>query len=419
VEPDLTALEQLEKARAALISMSDAEVIDGLAVALELWRGPDGYAAWTARELAESRGSSEEMLVFGLDRMLSAHTRNAISQWLSESRVEAGRLIASCHPDGDVPVLGALRGPGVIAQVLAGNVAGLAIPAALEALLARSAVLLKPASGDPVTANLLKESLDRADPRLGTAVAVRSWSGGDESVEAAVFSRVDYVIASGGKAMSVSLHERLQTPHRIYGPRFSIGVVGMDWLSAPDVWWEEVVREIVLWDQQGCLSPRVLFVGGDQKRFAGRLAEAFRRWQTRWPARPLSADEASAVHGFRSLYQMADGTKAGCIDPGDTSWTVVWDSDPTLDTGPPARVARVTSRLGKGPMEALLTAHHGEVQGMGTAFLTSNELEWKRRADWGEVARIVPLTEIQDPPAGWRADGRSGLTELLAHASTS
>lgn len=193
----------------------------------------------------------------------------------------------------------------------------------------------------------------------------------------------------------------------------------MAWLQAPDAWWDHTAREIVLWDQMGCLSPRILFVAGDPKRFAGRLADALVYWENRWPARPLAPAEASAVHGFRSLYQMADGNDAGCVDPEDTSWTVVWDSDPTLDHGPPHRVVRVTRRIGIRAMKPLLSRHRGRIQGMGTDHLASHELSWRRIAEWGGIPWVASLTGIQDPPAGWLADGFSGLVDLLVQGASS
>lgn len=400
-----------------LAAASDDAVLDGLAAALELWRGETGFAARAARALAAESGQSEAMLRFGLDRLVAAHPREALKRWLTDARVEAARLAAAAHPEGEPPALVTLRGPTVVAQILAGNVAGLAIPAALEALLARSAVLVKPASGDPVTAVLWLESLRRAAPLLAGAVAVEPWTGGDRATERQVFDSVDYVVASGGQAMAASLGRRLHTPHVIYGPRISVGVVGMGWMQAPDAWWEEATREIVLWDQAGCLSPRIVFVAGDPRRFAARLAEALAGWEARWPARPRTPEEASVIHQFRAPYEMAAPTSAGCVSPDDTAWTVVWDEDPTLDAGPPERVVRVAHRPSRRAMKELLERNRGLVQGVGLAHLARNELDWKRAAAAAEVPRIVPLTSIQDPPAGWRADGRSGLAGLLAEGA--
>jgi hypothetical protein len=407
-------LSRLRDAAGVLRGLTDTQVVAELGSALELWRGDDGFAARSARALSVLKGSSAAMVRFGLGRLLDAHSPTALRQWLSEARVEAARRMAARHPRGESPDLDRLHGPPVVAQILAGNIAGLSLTAAMEALMARSAVLLKPASGDPVTAPLFKDTLDRVAPRLGRAVAVEQWEGGDEEVESRVLAAVDFVVATGGEEMVSSLRGRLVKPARIHGPRFSIGVVGMGWMNAPISWWDAVAREIVLWDQQGCLSPRLLFVAGSPRRFARRLAEAMQRWEERWPAKPWEPAEASAIHGFRAPYEMADGSSAGSLDPGGPAWTVVWDQDPTLDVGPPARAVRVTSRLKVRDLGDLLAQHAERVQGMGTAFLSPRSVGWKRIAGWSDIPWVTALTSIQDPPAGWRADGRSGLSELLS-----
>lgn len=430
--------EALRRASKRLRELSDAAVVDGLAAALDLWRGEDGLGRQAARELSRAGRGSEAMLAFGLDRMLARHDAPSLHRWLAEARVEAARNLAAAHPSGEAPDAGALCGPPVIAQILAGNVGGLALPAVMEGLLARSAIVLKPASGDPVTPPLIKDALDRAAPELGSAVQVSWWRreeaegtgtaavAEEAAVDAApaaddlraaedrLLSSVDYVVATGGEAMVTALEGRIPVPHAFYGPRFSIGVVGMDWMNAPPGWWEAAAREIVLWDQGGCLSPRILFVGGSPRRFAQRLARAMALWETRWPAPSWSAGTAAAVHGFRAPYEMADGMRAGSLDPGSTAWTVVWDEDPTLDAGPPARVVRVTSRPGVRAFGDLLRAGRDRIQGMGTAFLSGSGPSWKRAAGWSDIPWITDLTAIQDPPAGWRADGRSGLGNLLS-----
>ena len=405
---------RLRHAARALAKATDPEILDGLAAALFLWSGPEGYAARAAREISARDGASEAMLRYGLERTLAAHSRGELKRWLADARREAD---------------GARLGPEVILQVLAGNVAGLAIPATLEALLARSAVLLKPASDDPVTPVLLKESLDRAAPRLGEVVAVAGGAGRGNThtgtatgeigpvpthgLDEELLESADLVVASGGEEMAAELPGRVRSPLLLYGPKISVGLVGADWTNATDAWWEECAREIVLWDQRGCLSPRVLFVAGDRAGFAERLARAMVLWQERWPARPRAAGDAAAVHGFRARYEMADGRGAGILAPPDTSWTVVWDEDVSLAVGPPARVVRVAPLADTDEMETLLCAARDQVQGAGVAHLGRREPAWREMLARAGVPFVVGLTRIQDPPAGWRADGRSGLAELL------
>ncbi len=398
----MDVIERLRAAGERLDALSDREVLDGLDAALARWRKPRGPAARAARGVAARRGLSAAMVRFGLERMAAAHDRAALARWLAAAQAEAG--VDPAHA----------RGPRVVVQVLAGNVAGLAVPAAVEALLARSAVLLKPAAEEPITAALFRESLSEAAPDLAEAVAIRTWKGGDAEVEREVFRDADFVVATGGREMADALSLRLERPHLIYGPKISIGLVGRGWRGAPEAWWREVAREIVLWDQQGCLSPRVLFVAGELRHFAARLAGAMRFWERTWPARPRTPAEAAAVHGFRARYEMADGRSAGLIAPRTTAWTVVWDEEPSLRLGPASRTVRVAGRPTMRRLsEILLAAHAIPVQGMGTAFLGSQERRWREAALRGGVPHVASLTAIQDPPAGWRADGRSGLAELL------
>jgi len=412
-------LDALRAAGEALGALEDAELLDGVERALRTWEGETGRAAFAARRLGEESGSSVAMLRFGLERLLTAHRPPAIREWLSEAKVEAARELAARHPSGEPPSLETLRGPRLVAQVLAGNVAGLALPASLEALLARSAVVLKPARGDRITASLWRESLLEAAPVLGRAVEVESWEGGDRAVEDPLFAQVDLVVASGGAEATGALGRRLGSKVLLYGPRFAVGVVGMAWMQAPESWWDALTREITLWEQRGCLSPRILFVAGNRSRFGQRLGEAMQRREGIWPAPPRSAGEASAVHSFRAPYDLADPKGAGWIGPPTTAWTVAWDEDPSLDAGPPSRVVRITARPPSRILAARLREHRGRIQGLGYAHAGAHARSWRRAAQDGDVPRVAPLETLQDPPAGWRADGRSGLVELLVRGSAS
>ena len=402
--PDDATYARLRVAARELAMMDDDELPAGLGAALALWKGPSGLGARAAAEIAADTGMSEAMIAFGLRRVIAAHSRVKLARWLAEARAEAGPGAADRR---------FLCGPVIVAQILAGNVAGLAIPAALEALLARSTVLLKPAAEERTTARLFKESLDRAAPVFGRAVEVVEWTGGDETVERGVFAAADMVVASGGDAMVRSLAERVQGPLLVHGPRISIGILGGGWREAPDSWWSRIAREIVLWEQAGCLSPRVLFVTGDRRRFAERLGRALAGWERRWPAPPRTAVEASAILAHRARYEMGDGRRRGIVAPPAPAWSVAWDDEPSLDAGPPARAVRVTALPRPRELHDLLTAHRDEVQGMGYAWLGNRSGAYAEAARDAGVAFVAPLETIQDPPAGWRADGRSGLAELL------
>ena len=123
--------------------------------------------------------------------------------------------------------------------------------------------------------------------------------------------------------------------------------------------------------------------------------EAMRRRQEIWPGPPRSAGEASAVHAFRAPYELSDPEQAGWVGPADTSWTVAWDEDPSLDAGPPCRVVRVTARPTSRELTTLLRERRGEIQGLGYAHAGTHAERWRRAALLGDVPWAAPLEQLQ------------------------
>lgn len=381
-----------------MAALDDETLVKTLAGSVERWEKAAGGLESAVTALARDRGDAPAMLRFGFRRLVAAHDAAGLHAWLRSAQDESG---------------GAGRGPALLVQVLAGNVPGLALPAILEALLARSAVIVKPAAEDRHTAPGFRAALTSEAPLLSRAVAVVSWRGGDRAAEDAAFSRADAIVASGGDAALDAIAERAPRTLLRHGPRISVGVVGEAWRDLPPEWWTAVSGEIALWDQKGCLSPLVLCVGGDRPAFAGRLAEAMAAREREWPAPPRPPGDAAAIHAYRARHAM--GAETGVREPGDGAWTVVWDGAAGLDAGPPHRVVRVAPALAPRELVGLLRAPEApEVQGIGLAALDPPDTEeWRAAGTAAGVGRVCPLHAIQDPPAGWRADGRSGLAELL------
>ena len=392
--PDPGVISRLREASRELSLFSDEELVTLLGKVLDSM-GKE-FLDRSARELAEHTGSSPGMTRFGLDRALGAHHGEALTRWLAEARSEANIPLENTSPR-------------VVVQILAGNVPGLALPAILEALLARCAVILKPASGDPVLPQLLMEQFSRVEPRLGNAVAVQNWKGGDAVREAPLFDAVDGIVAAGGGDLMADLPSRVDVPLFLRGPRVSVAVLGST-LTRPRGFWDDLVRETVLWEQRGCLSPVIVFTADPPQAVAGLLAESFRRWEELWPVAPRTLGEAAAIAAYRSRYEIADPSRAGLHASLRTEWTVVWDQVAALDHGPSPRVLRVAPLPSAGELESRFRGARNRIQGVGTAGLDTDFMEALGRSG---VPYVTSVEGLQDPPAGWRADGRSALKELL------
>src|SRR5690606_2193515 len=106
------------------------------------------------------------------------------------------------------------------------------------------------------------------------------WPGGSEALEAAAFEAADTIIVYGGAGVAEDVWRRAPAGRRIvvHGPRFSLGLIGRAALAAPlaDQTAAQAARATAIFDQQGCVSPHVLYVeqGGETTpaRFAERLA---------------------------------------------------------------------------------------------------------------------------------------------------
>ena len=382
--------EGLREASDRLAELEDDALLDALDAAIASWRDAGGLAAETARALGEVSGKNSAMLEFALLRSARSQSRCGMRTGL-----EAGRREAP----------GSRLGPRVVLQVLAGNVTGLALPAMVECLLARSAVVLKPASGDPVSPVQLAGSVLSQNIFNG-AIHIATWTGGNETVESEVFARSSYIIASGGEEAMQSIAARRGGNTLLHGPRVSVGILVDAMLSPEDA--RHVAREIALHDQHGCLSPRIVF-SSDPQRSAHALGQAMAYWQERWPIGPGLPGEAYGVYAVRA--RAAVDPEAGLVAPRGLDWTVVWDNREDLDVGPPRRVVRVARFDNAENLARRLQAAAGKLQGVGVLGSAGDVAAWRDRLPG--IAWVGPLQSIQDPPAGWRADGRSGLAELL------
>jgi hypothetical protein len=204
-----------------------------------------------------------------------------------------------------------------------------------------------------------------------------------------------------------------------HGHRVSVAGLGEGaWREAPERFAERVAYDHVLEDQEGCLSPRSVYLVGaedgraraDAGRFAGAVADALRAYEQRWPRAPIAPEEAARVHQLRSVVELRGGWVA---HPGSTAWTVALDPDPTFEPSPAARFVRLCRVASSGEMARLLEPARGRLAA----------LAWSDSGDEtgclpGELAAVAPgylplAGRMQRPPLGWSHDGASDLEWLL------
>lgn len=284
-------------------------------------------------------------------------------------------------------------GPGLVAHVLASNVPALALPAIALGCLAGAAVVVKSGRGDPLSAPAFRRALAAIDPDLAATVVTTYWPGGERPNEDVVLARADVVVVTGGDAAIAALAARVRGRLIAHGPRLSVAAV-----TDGDAVAENVALDIALHDQRGCLSPHAVYVDGDARAFAGRLAAALDALGARLPVGPASIEERAAARAARD-----DDDWAGAEVRTGPGGTVAYDPRPMFRPTGGRRTVRVHPHV---PLAKALPA--GRIECVGVA----GRVETAALVRLG-VARVCPVGRMQRPPLSWPRGQRGPLRSLL------
>lgn len=409
------------------------EVIPAIAAAASRLAEPDdpfGAAAIEAVRLASGCG------VDAAAEILREHARGWTDAALA--RLIESELGDASYLDGPVHVgpLGRRRravGPPLIHLVLAGNVPGIGVTAAIRCLLVRSGVLCKLPSGEPWLVGLFARALHEVDADLASSLAATWWPSGepaagsrplDGAAEPAADVWVKHsskVIVYGGEAAVRAYRARVpaSTPLEVYGPRLGIVLLGP---AASRDELDGLARDTFAYDQAGCVSPRLVYLLGDSSPGGSdasvgdlltRLAAALSKQADAHAPGRLTDAEAVAIREARSRLQF-DPDGGEVRGPDDLSWTILYR--PRIGTYSEA-LPRVLWTYGAGGVEelgALRSVLEGRVQAMGVAGLgPAVESRVEELAVELGVSRVTRPGEMAWPPPDWRHDGRMQLVPLV------
>jgi hypothetical protein len=317
------------------------------------------------------------------------------------------------------------RGPELLVHIAAGNIPNPTLTAMTFGLLTRSVQFVKCASGAALLPRLFAHSIYDADRKLGACLEIAEWRGGNADLEAALFAEADCVTATGSDETLAAIRARLPVKTRFlgYGHRVSFGFVAQEVLSGFHT--RQIVSrttdDVVAWNQQGCLSPHVVYVqtGGEvsPEKFAELLADELERREQTEPRGELPAEHAAAIASRRGIYEVRaahspETTRHWC-SKNSTAWTVVYEADARFQLSCQNRFIYVKGV--KDLPEALQYAEmvRGQVSTVGLAVPEHKMEELAvQLARWG-VTRVCPLGQMQNPPLTWRHDGRPPLGDLV------
>jgi len=268
VPPRQTAGWQRERARARL------EPLLSLAQRIRDPQNPLG------REVRDGLAGTSSLSPSGTELALTEHLETEVSDADLDALAMWCTPAASCH------------------VVLSALVCTAALRAIALALVTSDAVYIKPSRRDPVLASVLVRELQG----LGISIALLD----STNVDLVKPRAGDQVHAYGSEHALASIRAALpQAVHfRGHGPGFGVAMIGdsADLEAAAAA----LARDVVVFDQRGCLSPRVALVTGSvdrAERFGALASRALAALAERVPAGALAAQERAELATFIATMQ--------------------------------------------------------------------------------------------------------------------
>lgn len=386
MEQIIDALCGLRQARAeTLARMSQAEVVGVVSEWARRWQQEDDPFRREAEALAEPFPFAQTRV--SLDALLQSLTPDALWELIDAEDVREA------------------FGRPLVGHVIAGNTPLLAWVSVLRALVMRSASFVKLPSGPSAEwGRLFVRSLAEVAPGLAECVHLAQWPGGTADLDAALCGNVDLVMAHGGDETIHALSALC--PAHVgfvgYGHRVSFGLAVS---GATDEAARGFARDVLLYDQGGCLSPHTVFVEGTWDEcvaFGAHLAAALTEAVTAYPqsARPPLA--AGRVREARLLARMAEGTRVWEDD--DLRWTVIVRPELAFALSPTHGVVSVQPLPSLDALPQALAPVADYLQGCAVT---------RPKEASGVLSRLCAPGELQAPPFAWRQDGRDVLRSLL------
>ncbi len=317
-------------------------------------------------------------------------------------------------------------GPPVQLHLGSGNVPGVTTTSLIRGLMVKSAVLVKPGSGDLILPLLFRRGLEEEDEKLARALAVLYWPGGGpetEAMESGLLSGVRLVVVYGGDDTVATVGRRLAPGARLvaYPHRWSVAAVARELLSPEHRRRsaEAAARAVALFEQRGCVSPQAILVEeggrGSAREWARELSYRLDELRETLPPPPSELREAAwvqQVRGAAALQASAGGGGELLEGPG-VSWTVFYDPGPVRAEGCLGRTIRVHPVSELDGLISHLTPFLPQLQTVALEAPEGRRGELARLLARGGALRITTLEEMPWPPAWWRHDGAGPLAALI------
>lgn len=404
-------IEELRSAQRELAERPVAQILAALGQVAERWLDPADPIRREAEErLAATTGLAPVMLRQGLT--MTIRRVQGLPELLDQdlgSREALDRFVV--RGAGLRGVRSRAWGPGLLTCVFAGNVPGVPAFDMALGLALKSAVLVRPATAEPVFPELFARSIAEADPLLGRCLAVTTW-GHEESWP---YEQAGAVLAYGSDASIGAIRRLVPEGVRFvgHGHRISFAVIAREGATADTA--RRLAYDVAMYDQQGCVSPHMAFVerGGElsPEAFAEACGAGLAELAPEMPRAKLTPAEAMALRSVRDEAEFT--ADAFFASQGDLGWAVIHSEEPTFLPSPLNRLLR-TFAIGEiAEVAEVVEPYAPYLQTVAFAGPEERREALGGLLGWLGVSRLCPVGQAQDPGPLWRHDGRPTAGDLV------
>jgi acyl-CoA reductase LuxC len=390
------------------VAHEPSRAADVLSRAVALWRDRNYPRRRDAiGQIARQAGYSVALVEESLDALLKPFSHAALSS-LAEKVSRAGRADRT----------------KLLGFIMAGNVAGAGLHEIAIGLVAGAGMIVKTASTEPVFFDQFVRTLAELDREVVSRIAVFNWSREREDLTAAMAGNCDRVIAYGDDATIVSLRNNGAVIG--FGSRVSGAVVAANALASGPIEAvaEDLTRDVVLFEQLGCLSLHHIFVVSGStaaaRDFSARIAGALARVGDSILPAKIPLRDAAEILGVRerARWRRIAGESIELFEGPRLEWTVVFEPESIDDNAfmvsPGFRTIHVTGVRDEKHLRAIFAAASGRIEAVAVAGDDAETRRISAMLDALGVSYISAAGEMQSPPLLWRHGGGAFLDMMVA-----
>jgi Acyl-CoA reductase (LuxC) len=390
------------------VAHEPSRAADVLSRAVGLWRDRNYPRRRDAiAQIARQAGYSVALLEESIDALLKPFGNAALSS-LAEKVSSNGRADRT----------------KLLGFIMAGNVAGAGLHEIAIGLVAGACMIVKTASTEPVFFDQFARTLAELDREVASRIAVFNWSREREDLTAAIAGNCDRVIAYGDDATIVSLRNNgavIGFGSRVSGAVIALGAMVPGRIEAVA---EALTRDVVLFEQLGCLSLHHIFVvspSTDAPRdFAARIGGALARVGDSIPPAKIPLRDAAEIFGVRerARWRRMAGETIELFEGPRLEWTVVFEpesiGDNSFMVSPGFRTVHVTCVRDEKQLRAIFAAASGRIEAVAVAGDDAETQRISAMLDALGVSYVSATGEMQSPPLLWRHGGGAFLDMMVA-----